>query len=97
MRNQTVAPEQNVLVASVPGAQCQHVLGSVFRRKHDAGEALIGGRFYELIGLGGTDDGDLIAKAPGRAGHVQEHDLAAAHVTVIGSDVEFFQRSSFTS
>ena len=37
-------------VASVPGAQRQHVLGSVFRRKHDAGEALTGGRLHELIG-----------------------------------------------
>ena len=95
--NQTVTPQQNVLVAGMPTTQSHHVLSSVLSRQDNAGEPLISSGFYKLIRLERTDNGDLIAKAPGRAGHIQEHDLTAAHVTVIGSDVEFFQRSSFTS
>ena len=96
-RHQPVAPQQNILVTSMPGAQGQHVLGAVFHRKHDAGKALIGGRLHKLIRFGRADDGDLIAQATSCASHVQEHDFTAAHITVISSDVELFVHLSTPS
>ena len=93
--NQTIAPQQNVLMASVPATQSHHVLCAVLSRQDNAGEPLIRSSFYKLLRLGRTHNSDLVAKATGCAGNVQEHDLAAAHVTVIGGDVEFFHRYTF--
>ena len=93
--NQTVTPQQNVLVASVPATQSHHVLCAVLSRQDNAGEPLIRSGFYKLLRLGRAHNGDLVAKATGRAGDVQKHDLASAHVTVIGGDVEFFHRYTF--
>ena len=95
--NQTVTPQQNILVASVPATQSRHVLYAVLSWQYHARKTFIRSSFYKLLRLGRTHNSDLVAKATGRAGDVQKHDLAAAHVTVIGGDVEFFLHPSTPS
>ena len=95
--NQTVTPQQNILVAGVPAAQSHHVLCTVLSRQDNAGEPLIRSSFYKLLRFGRTHNSDLVAKTTGCAGDVQKHDLAAADVTVIGGDVEFFLHPSTPS
>ena len=84
-------------MTSVPATQSNHVLCAVLSRQDNAGEPLIRSGFYKLLRLGRTHDSDLVAKATGCTSNVQEHDLAATHVTVIGGDVEFFLHPSTPS
>ena len=95
--NQTITPQQNVLVAGMPATQSHHVLCTVLSWQDNAGEPFIRSGFYKLLRLGRTHDSDLVAKATGCASNIQEHDLAAAYVTVIGGDVEFFLHPSTPS
>ena len=88
---QPIAPQQYFLMGGVPGAKLHHVLGTGTGGKHHTGESFIGGSLNELRRMRRANNSDSVAKGTGGTCNIEQHDLAAAHITIIGCNIQFLR------
>ena len=89
--HQPIAPQQYFLMGGVPGAKLHHVLGTGTGGKYHTGKSLIGGSLNQLRRVRRANNSDSVAKGTGGTCNIEQHDLAAAYITIIGCNIQFLR------